>query len=276
MTDPIAQPWAQAGFDVTLVHSDVRPEFGRLTTIYVHKDGLKRFIADPLAPGTFAPDNTDLDHVLTYEYYATGEANGYPRSLKRMRDKRGLETLYEYDSLGNLSKSTQRGDITGDGAPEDVSAYFFYDSVNYLPTKIIYPAETAGGANRIVLNTYADTGSAKRADDLANPGFELYRFLPQKTTTYEVVAAPIDAATPNVTDEQATLTLLYGLEEDLASGAVAYGLLKSTRHQGAKDANDKTRTDYTHNSRGFITSTTEFTFTGDADRLRYARAAYPY
>lgn len=265
VTDPTAQPWTQAGFDVTLVHSDVRPQFGRLTTIYVHQDGLKRFIADPLAPAGFAPGNTDLDHVLTYEYYTAGETDGFARSLKRMRDKRGLEMLYEYDSLGNLKKSTKRGDITGDGTSEDISTFFFYDAVNYLPTKVIYPAETAGGTNRVVLNTYADTGAAKRADDLSNPGFELYRFLPQTTATYEVVAAPIDASTPNSGDEQATLTFLYDHEEDVSTGDIAYGLLKSTRHQGADDVDDKTRTDYTHNARGFITSSTEFTFSGDTN-----------
>ncbi|MDQ8208785.1 DUF6531 domain-containing protein, partial [Coraliomargarita sp. SDUM461003] len=265
VTDATAQPWTQAGFDVTLIHSDVRPALGRLTTIYVHQDGLKRFIADPLASSSFSPSNTDIDYVLTYEYYGDSETNGFPRSLKRMRDKRGLEMLYEYDSLGNIAKSTKRGDITGDGSSEDVSTFFFYDAVNYLPTKVIYPAETAGGTNRIVLNTYADTGSAKRADDLSNPGYELYRFLPQATATYEVVSASIDATTPSAADEQATLSFLYDHEEDLTTGTVAYGLLKSTLHQGADDASDKARTEYAHDARGFITSTTEYTFSADAN-----------
>ena len=138
VTDPTAQPWTQTGYDVTLIHSDVRSQLGRLTSIYVHKDGLKQFIADPLASDTFAPRNTDLDYVLTYEYYGDAEANGFPRSLKRMRNKRGLETLYEYDLLGNPSKVTKRGDVTGDGASEDVDTYFFYDAVKLSAPKRLY------------------------------------------------------------------------------------------------------------------------------------------
>ena len=61
------------------------------------------------------------------------------------------------------------------------------------------------------------------------------------------------------------LSLLYGNEENVPAEWSAYGLLKSSQHQGTDDVADKSRTDYTHDTRGFITSSTAYTYTADAN-----------
>jgi YD repeat-containing protein len=260
---PAGDPWVAAGFEVTYVHSDVRPSKGRLTTTYVHKDGLYYYIADAVASG-FAPGNVSLDHVICNDWYAVGEANGYPRSVKSIKDKRGLITRYEYDAKGSLQKVTKEGDLTGDGSTVTASTYLYYDTTRYLLKKVIEPLPAPGLPQRVTYYTYPTiAGGANSVVDPINSNYYLYAYLPQKVATYSVLSAALNEIEPAAGEKVLEVVNFYGRE--LLGGVEAHGLLKKVATSSPLNSSDKTETNWQFNSRGFPTSRTQKTFTTTAD-----------
>lgn len=261
--NPAGDPWVTAGFDVTYVHSDVRPDKGRLTTTYVHKNGLYHHIADAKAVG-FSPTNTAIDHVISNEWYVGGETNGYQRSVKSIRDKRGLTTQYEYDAKGSLSKATKTGDLTGDGTADTASTYFYYDTDRYLLHKVIGPAPDSGLPQRVVYYTYPTiSGGATSGVDPTDSNYYLYAYLPQKIATYQVLNPALNSSEPSSADLISQTVNSYG--QATAGGLQAHGLLKKLASSSPLDTDDKTETSWQFDARGYPTSRTQKTFTATAD-----------
>ncbi|QYY34820.1 DUF6531 domain-containing protein [Ruficoccus sp. ZRK36] len=257
--NPAGDPWVTAGYDVTYVHSDVRASLGRVTTTYVHKDGLYCFIADGQASG-FSPTNTAIDHVVAYEWFEGSEPNSFTRSLKTMTDKRGLQTHYEYDTSGSIRKVTVEGDVTGDGVAESVPTYYFFDPAQHTLRKVIYPAQASGFAQRVVYSTYPTiTGGADYEEDASNPGTYLYAYLPQKTAEYAVVSPTLDDSEPSLSNKIVETSFQYG--QVVEADAEAHGLLLKQASQSSLDTDDKSETTWTYTAKGFPATRTQKTFT---------------
>lgn len=261
--NPASDPWVTAGFDVTYVHSDVRSTLGRVTTTYVHKDSLYHYIAEPLATG-FSPTNTDIDYVVSYEWFFGGETNGYVNSLKTMKDKRGLKTHYQYDSNGSIKKVSVEGDITGDGVSETVDTHYFFDSNRNRLKKVIHPAHDSSKPHRVVYHSYPTiAGDADYAADGSNPGQYLYAYLPSSIAEYSVATPSYTDTKPSTSDLIVESTLAYGRE--IGSSTEAHGLLLKSTTQSALDVDDKTQTTWQYDSRGYPTSKTRKTYSSEPD-----------
>jgi RHS repeat-associated protein len=261
--NPDGDPWVTAGYDVTYVHSDVRASLGRVTTTYVHKDGLYCFIADGQASG-FSPTNTAIDHVVAYEWFEGSEPNSFTRSLKTMTDKRGLQTHYEYDTSGSIRKVTVEGDVTGDGVAESVPTYYFFDPTQHTLRKVIYPAQASGLAQRVVYSTYPTiTGGADYEEDASNPGTYRYAYLPQKTAEYAVVSPTLDDSEPSLSNKIVETSFQYG--QVVEADAEAHGLLLKKASQSNLDTDDKSETTWTYTAKGFPATRTQKTLTTAPD-----------
>ncbi|MEM0966556.1 MAG: RHS repeat-associated core domain-containing protein [Verrucomicrobiota bacterium] len=261
--NPNGDPWVTAGFDVTYVHSDVRPALGRVTTAYVHKDGIYYFIADPLAT-SFAPGNTDIDYVVTYNWFDGTEPNSFVRSIKTLKDKRGMKTHYEYDAVGSVRKVSIEGDVTGDGVSETVPVYYFFDADKHYLRKVIRPAPAPGLAQKVTYHTYPTiSGGADYEEDSSNPGTYLYAYLPTKSAEYAIVNPAINALEPSATDRIQERTFRYG--RVIGTGEEAHGLLLRSTSQSDLDVDDKTETSWTYSAKGFAETRTQKTFTSAPD-----------
>ncbi|HVU09418.1 MAG TPA: HYD1 signature containing ADP-ribosyltransferase family protein [Verrucomicrobiae bacterium] len=60
----------------------------------------------------------------------------YPRSLWKIKDKRGLWTTFQYDSFGNITNTITSGNLTGQGGTQIVTNITFYNT-NNLPIVVI-------------------------------------------------------------------------------------------------------------------------------------------
>lgn len=261
--NPSGDAWVTAGFDVTYVHSDVRPALGRVTTTYVHKDGLYHFIADPLVSG-FAPGNTDIDYVVTYDWFAGTEPNSFFRSIKTFKDKRGMKTHYEYDAVGSVRKVSIQGDVTGDGVSETVPVYYFFDADKHYLRKVIRPAPESGLAQKVTYHTYPSiSGGADFEEDGSNPGSYLYAYLPSKTAEYAIVSPAINDSEPSASNRILERNFRYG--RVIGTDEEAHGLLLLSTTQSDLNANDKTETSWTYTTKGFAESRTQKTFTSAPD-----------
>jgi len=65
---------------------------------------------------------------------------GYPRSLWMSKDKRGLWTVLQYDSMGNITNHTVIGDLTGSGSTNEQAVTTAIYNTNNLPLQITDPA----------------------------------------------------------------------------------------------------------------------------------------
>jgi RHS repeat-associated protein len=112
-------------------------------TLYEHRHGLITRITDRLddtieydyyweRTNTYPnsgvmPDTQGYLPDITQSIGADSPA-GYPRSLKRKKDKRGLITYYWYDDRGNLILEKVFGDFTGNGSVQARTYRTYYNS----------------------------------------------------------------------------------------------------------------------------------------------------
>lgn len=174
-----------------------------------------------------------LDQYREQLWYAdSASAPGYPRSLYRQRDLRGLWTEFKYDNSGNVTNTVTWGDLTGDGTTSYATNTVTYNANNL-------PLETTDAIGNKVATVY----------DSAFP------FLPQQVIRYA-------GATP-VSTNQFTY---YNVTNTFSSGGVTYtnlalGLLQQERR--AFNSPDAATNVWTHDGRGFITQQVRYTGTPD-------------
>jgi YD repeat-containing protein len=100
--------------------------FGK-TTRYGYGNGQITNVLDPLG------------FSFSQEWYADNASPpGYPRSVKKQTDRRGLVTEYQYDTFGNITNTITTGSLTGPGGVETASERAFYNT-NQLPVLVIDP-----------------------------------------------------------------------------------------------------------------------------------------
>lgn len=187
-------------------------------TTYFYTNGLIRRIHDPLGA------------ELVQDWYEANETNApaYPRSLKAVTDKRGLVTSYFYDTRGNVTNTTVRGDLLGDGNTNTTAASFASYDANNLPTKAV---DTSGNTN---LFYYTNTW----------------------------LLARVEVWPSNATPAQAITNLYtYNSVTNATDGTVSYGLrVREIRAAGSPDA---ATNEWAYSSRGFAIQQTRFTGTAD-------------
>jgi RHS repeat-associated protein len=92
--------------------------------------------------GSMITNITDqLGQTIQQVWYTdNATAPGYPRSLWKVRDKRGLWTIFQYDSAGNVTNRTVIGDLAGTGNTNDQAVTTTIYNTNNLPLQITDPA----------------------------------------------------------------------------------------------------------------------------------------
>jgi RHS repeat-associated protein len=186
-------------------------------TVYAYTNGLIRSVTDPLGGR------------LVQEWYEAGETNppAYPRSLKRIVDRRGLETAFEYDSRGNVAKQTVKGDLRGDGDSNAVAVIrSYFNSDNLITNRV----DASGRTN-------------------------LYYY------TNRWLLARVDTWPLNATNGQAVTNVYVWYDVVGTNGQAAYGLRqKEIRAAGSAD---EAVTDWVYDTRGYPLSVSRAT--GNAD-----------
>lgn len=168
-------------------------------------------------------------------WWQTSESNqpGYfPRSLKRMIDRRGLITDFLYDNKGNVTNSTVRGDLTGAGNTNEMAVTSTTYNTNSLPLETIDPV---GNRTRTAYDA-------------------VFQWQPAQVTRLA-----------GTTPVSSNVFVWYSVTNSLAGGGTAYatGLLqKEIRACGTPDA---ATNQWTHDGRGFVTQSTRRTGTTDPD-----------
>lgn len=187
-------------------------------TTYFYTNGLIRRIRDPLGA------------ELVQDWYEAFETNApaYPRSLKTVRDKRGLVTDYLYDTRGNATNTTVKGDLIGDGNTNTVAVSIAVYNTNNLPTLTV---DTSGTTNQIF---YTNT------------------WLPARVEVWPLNATPAQA----ITNLYFYATVTNGVD-----GTVSHGL--RVREIRAAYSPDAATNDWAFNSRGFPTLQVRWPGTGD-------------
>jgi RHS repeat-associated protein len=185
-------------------------------TTYFYTNGLIRRIRDPLGA------------EIVQEWYEANETNApaYPRSLESVTDKRGLLTSYYYDSRGNATNVTVKGDLLGDGGTNTAVTITVFNS-NNIPEKTILSSGTT------------------------NLFFYTNGWLLARLESWPSNAAPAQA-----------ITNLYGyLNVTNADGTSAFGL-RSVEVRAAYST-DAATNETAFNSRGFPTRLVRYTGTAD-------------
>lgn len=187
------------------------------TTRYDYSGGMITKITDPLAQ--------EENQV----WYLPGDSSpgAYPRSLKQVTDKRGLVTVFKYDSRGNLSEKTVTGMLTGDPTQTNQTAIttYLFNALD-LPEQIVTP-----GNHKTVV---------KYLDPLR----------PRQPTAIERWEGSTLVATGTNT--------YY----DVVSGSTgSYGLLQQQK-KAAGSADEGVET-FTHSPEGFLTSSSRSTGIAD-------------
>lgn len=202
----------------TLTGSTTVVDYTNRAMAYYYTNGLIRQIVDALGTNTFQT------------WYEDNETNApaYPRSLKSVTDKRGLVTDFNYDSQGNLTNTTVRGDLRGDGDTTATAVTLAAFNENNLPIRRVDPT---GNTN---LFFYTNTWLLSRAE-----------FWPSNATPAQTIT--------NVYD--------YYSVTNAVDGSVSYGLRQ--REIRAAYSPDAATNEWAYDSRGFITQLTRFTATTD-------------
>lgn len=193
-------------------------------------------------PITYAYDRSRLVRMSdqmgiteTWEYHfdtaEPGALNFYPRSLKRSTNRRGLVTELKYDAEGNITTTTLKGDIDGDGQEDDSFVTSTAYNPRQLPVSMTVSAETGLGSEVIKVSEiqYLDP---------------VFPYLPSKTISW--VAGVAVSETENV----------YGIAGDGVTAPFARGVLVETRTGSSGDG--KSRKTFTYDARGLKTSETAF------------------
>jgi len=183
----------------------------------------------------------DAEHqVITQAWYAVGEPNGYPRSLKQRVDRRGLITDFEYDGNGNLVKSTLAGNLAGGNANNDTATTTYrYNALNLI-AEVIDPA---GNWTRTIYDP-------------------AYTYLPATIERHVAPAPPVLGGAGGALIGS-THFEYESIPPAEAGAPAAYGVLwRETR--GYTFPNPAVTT-FVHNAHGLITSTTRQTGTPSPD-----------
>jgi RHS repeat-associated protein len=186
-------------------------------TTYFYTNGLIRRIRDPLGA------------EIVQQWYEASETNSpaYPRSLKSVTDKRGLLTSYYYDSRGNATNVTIKGNLKGDGDVNATATTITVFNGNNLPDKTITPS----GATNVFF--YTNTWLLARLE------------------TWPSNAAPAQA-----------VTNIFGyIDVTNADGTAAFGL-RAVEIRAAYSP-DAATNETTYSSRGFPTRLVRYTGTAD-------------
>ncbi len=276
------------GYKSTKIFSEAQPTHGRPVTTYIFKDYLMRHIADAKAVG-FGPSNTDIDHVITYDWFEPSESatsGYYPRSLQSIRDKRGLISGFSYDASGNLAERSMTGDLIGDGvATTEISYKYFYNAKHLLIKEINQaPGQSSNDYSKVTFIDYPDTDDGGtpeeelKRDDPQNAGFVEFAYLPKQIKHYAIIN-PAESANEPSSGLINTITLLYGDEDNgeavgSAARVEANGLLKRRTMQSSLDVDDKTEVNWTHFADGLIQDETIHTFVGNPAETLTSTFAY--
>lgn len=233
----VTNQWATVGPDLRLVRNATFRYTNNftLTNITGTLTGTTTILDYTNSPTTFYYTNGLIRRIRDalgseqrQEWYEANETNApaYPRSLKTMTDKRGLVTSYFYDSRGNLTNTTVRGDLLGDGNTNTTAISTAVYDPNNLPVQTVDPSGTTN------LFFYTNTWRLAR----------------------------IESWPSNAT--QAIINLYaYATVTNAADGTVSYGLrVREIRAAGSPDA---ATNEWAYSSRGFPTQQTRYSGTGD-------------
>ncbi|WP_309400952.1 RHS repeat-associated core domain-containing protein [Cerasicoccus maritimus] len=171
-----------------------------------------------------APINGEIPTITT-QITDEDAPGGYPSSLARKIDKRGLITYFWYDSRGNVVLKKVIGDLTGSGSNNEVAAYEYEYNSNNLLTYSKAPSD--------IITKYF-------YDDLDYP------FL--LTSIEHWVGTTLVS----------TDAFEYG--EESSGDIFANGLL--LHEFNAAGSVDESKQSWEYDARGFITASTAFTDTG--------------
>jgi len=111
-----------ANADKTLTGTTKVTDVNKNITTYTYANSQTTSITYPQNDNGSAP-------TITQEWCSDG---GYPRSLKKRTDRRGLVTEYQYDTAGNLTSRSITGDLTGKGGSDTATTTFSYNNSNFL------------------------------------------------------------------------------------------------------------------------------------------------
>ena len=202
----------------TLTGSTTILDYTNNPTTYFYTNGLIRRIVDPLGG------------QLVQDWYEMTETNvpAYPRSLKSLTDRRGLVTTFFYDTQGNVTNTTVRGDLAGDGNTNATAVTIALYNANNLPLQTV----NASGTTNLFF--YTNTWLLTRVETWPS----------------------------NATAAQA-VTNLYSYTDvtNSADGTMAYRL-RSQEIRAAYSSDAATNL-WTYSSRGFPIQQTRFTGTAD-------------
>lgn len=186
-------------------------------TTYFYTNSLIRRIRDP------------LNSELVQEWYEANETNApaYPRSLKTLNDKRGLVTTFLYDPRGNVTNTTSRGDLLGDGNTNATATTLAFYDTNNLPVRTV---DASGTTN-------------------------LYFY----TNTW--LLARLEIWPSNASPTQAITNLFAYTDVTNADGTASYGL--RVREIRAALSSEAATNEWVYGSRGFPIKQTRYTSTAD-------------
>lgn len=171
--------------------------------------------------------------IQQFWYPDSTNAPGYPRSLSKIVDKRGMTKQFLYDSNGNITNTITTGDLIGDGNTSLTATNTVVYNTNSLPTQ---KTDAVGNSTVIVYDP-------------------VFNFLPQQTISYA-------GATPVSTN----FTLYGNATNVVVNGSitrtnVAFGV--PIRQIRAFDSSDAATNDFTYDGHGFLTQSVRYTGTGD-------------
>jgi RHS repeat-associated protein len=174
-----------------------------------------------------------LGQKIEQQWYAdTASAPGFPRSLWKRKDKRGLWTEFKYDASGNATNTVTSGDLLGDGTTVFATNNVVYDARNL-------PVETTDSVGNKTRTSYSAA----------------FPFLPEQVIRF---AGSTAISTNLLVYYNVTNTVVFG---GTTVTNTAFGLLQQqTRAYGTPEAATIL---WFHDGRGFPTQQVQFTGTSD-------------
>ncbi|MDB6021366.1 MAG: hypothetical protein JWQ04_1223 [Pedosphaera sp.] len=193
-------------------------------TRFDYTNSLLRKITDP------------LNRITLQDWYATNDVSigAYPNGLKSTTDPRLLVTTRMYDSFGNVTNVTTKGDLTGNGNTNETAVVSTAYNANLLATSIIDPV-----GNQTVY-TYTNT---------------TYPYLRTTEERYASSGTPISIM----------VFTYYDVTNSPPSGFTnfvgSFGLLR--RIVRASGTSDAATNEWLYDAHGFPIQQTSYTGTGD-------------
>jgi YD repeat-containing protein len=177
-------------------------------------------------------------NIEQYWYSDNATVPGYPRSLWKKKDQRGLWTEFQYDALGNVTTNITTGDLLGDGSTVSGTNIIVYNT-NQLPVEV---SDAVGNKTKTIYST-------------------VFPFLPEQI----ILTAGNTAITTN-------LMSYYSVTNTFVSGGVTYtnlarGLLQ--QQVRAYSSPDAATNVWSHDGRGFPIQQVRFTATTDPAITNY-------